>query len=415
MKHRSVATIAIVLLLIAAFSRQAVAGGEYVGQFDKVLAPNVEEFERVVFKHDINGQFSLLGGFGRSTHFTYGQLLDPRTCHSTILAVLAESGEKDPVILVDANQDNRIMADERFAMKRGKEDNPFLWYADVVVAVKDSYFTGSRLYVRYFKSIQAEEMGPNDRLVTQSTEAMARGSVDVNGRKVLVQFALPAGEKKVDPQSGWVGMDTDGNGEVDMDNLSPEATKAGSEPAVFRVGEMYLSAKKADLSKNQIVLREHSAKEYKRIELAIGREFPDFGFSDFNGRKHKLSEFRGKYVLLDVWGFWCGPCRRELPYIKEAYRRYKSRNLEVVGINTDEDFTVDSMNKSLKQNNMTWTQAKFDSVVELLRIQLQITSFPTTFLISPEGKILSMGRAERDEPDLRGKDLLETLDEILPE
>jgi hypothetical protein len=63
---------------------------------------------------------------------------------------------------------------------------------------------------------------------------------------------------------------------------------------------------------------------------------------------------------------------------------------------------------------MNWTQAQFKSVLELIRQGFRIESFPTTFLISPEGKILSMSRSDRDELNLRGKDLLTTLDEILP-
>ena len=234
------------------------------------------------------------------------------------------------------------------------------------------------------------------------------------GRKVIVQYALPAGEKKVNPQQGWLGVDIDGDGAIDMDNLSPEAARADAEAVVFRVGDTYLSTKKADVSKNQIVMRENDAKDYKRFELSMGKLFPEFNFIDFEGKKRKISEFRGKYVLLDIWGFWCGPCRKELPYIREAHKRFQGRNLEIVGLNTDEDFTIESMKKGLKDSGMTWTNAKFASVVDFLRVNLRITSFPTTFLISPEGKILSMSRQERDEPDLRGKDLLDSLDEVLP-
>jgi len=86
----------------------------------------------------------------------------------------------------------------------------------------------------------------------------------------------------------------------------------------------------------------------------------------------------------------------------------------VLGLNTDADYTVESMKKALRDSGMIWTQAKFESVIDFVRIGLRVHSFPTTFLISPEGKILSMSRSERKEPDLRGSDLLDTLDEILP-
>jgi peroxiredoxin len=161
-------------------------------------------------------------------------------------------------------------------------------------------------------------------------------------------------------------------------------------------------------------MREHEPKDYRRLELAVGKEFPDFSFTDFNNKKRKFSEFRGKYILLDVWGFWCPPCRTELPYIRESFRRFGNRNLEVVGLNTDPG-PPDQVKKIMSDNGMNWTQGQLTSVFDLINKELRIESFPSTFLIAPDGKILSMSRHLRGEPDLRGKDLIETLDEILPQ
>jgi thiol-disulfide isomerase/thioredoxin len=389
-------------------------GAEYIGQFDKSLVANVEEFERVILKRDAADKWAGLGSFASSANFSSGRFSNPQTGQFSVFALLVENGNDTPVIFADVNDDSKLTSDEKFPLVQEKKDNPFLWTTTIPIGLKEGFFSSCPIFVRYFKSIQTEKMATGDRLVTQSTEVMARGSVDVKGRKVIVQYALPAGEKKVNPQQGWVGVDIDGDGAVDMDNLSPEAARADAEAVVFKVGDTYLSTKKADVSKNQIIMREHEAKEYKRFELGMGKLFPEFNFTDFEGKKRKISDFRGKYVLLDIWGFWCGPCRKELPYIREAHKRFQGRNLEIVGLNTDEDFTIESMKKGLKDSGMTWTNAKFDSVVDFLRVNLRITSFPTTFLISPEGKILSMSRQERDEPDLRGKDLLESLDEVLP-
>ena len=95
------------------------------------------------------------------------------------------------------------------------------------------------------------------------------------------------------------------------------------------------------------------------------------------------------------------------------HRRFGARNLEVVGLNTD-PFPPDQIKKIMSQNGMTWTQAQLPSIFNLINKDLRIESFPTTFLIAPDGKILSMSRHLRGEPDLRGEDLLETLDGILP-
>ncbi len=412
----SITALFIVLFPALSLTFAAPAGGtEYIGQFEKSLAANVEEFERVILKRDSGDAWKALGSFDSSARFSSGQFSHPQTGKFSVAALLVEDGDEDPVIFADINDDRKLTPDEKFILTQEKKDNPYLWTATIPLLAKDGFFSSCPIFVRYFKSVQTEKMSTGDRLITQSTEVMARGSVDVKGRKVLVQYALPVGAKKVNSQEGWLGVDIDGDGTIDMDNLSPEAAKADAESVVFKVGDTYLSTKKADVSKNQIVMREHEAKDYKRVELGMGKQFPEFNFTDFEGKKRKITDFRGKYVLLDIWGFWCPPCRKELPYIREAHRRFQSRNLEIIGLNTDPDFTIESMRKGLNDNGMKWTNAKFDSVVDFLRVNLRITSFPTTFLISPEGKILSMSRQERDEPDLRGEDLLKSLDEALPD
>ena len=411
----------LVSLLVVVFTASsftlpaAPVDAEYIGQFDKALVVNAEEFEQVVLKDTGAAPWASLGSFESSTHFTSSKVLHPRTGNVSVMVLLVETEDEDPIIFADVNGDKKITADEKFLLKQEKADNPFLWGVTIPLAETEGFFSSYPIFVRYFKSIKVEKMTPGDRLITQTTEVMARGSVDVKGSKVTVQYALPAGQKKVNPQVGWLGVDSDGDGNIDMDNLSPEAARADAESVVFRVGDTYLSTKKADVSKNQITLREHEAKDYKRLEVGIGKPFPDFSFTDFDNKKRTIAEYRGKYILLDIWGFWCPPCRKELPYIREAHKRFKGKNLEIIGLNTDSDFTISSMKKALNENGMIWTNAKLDSVAEFLSINLRISSYPTTFLISPEGKILSMSRQERDEPDLRGEDPLESLDEVLPD
>lgn len=406
--------LAIVLLFGA--TAQAFAGDEkeYTGQFETALAANVEDFERVVFKYVSADKIKGETAFSKTAHLSTTRLYSPQTGKFSVLALLAEEKNETPQIFVDLNDDNQFGTDEKFALKQAEEDNPYIFSTTVYLPVKDNFFTSSALFLRYFKTFKTEKMTANDRLLTQSTEILARGKVEVGGKKVLVQYAYSFEDKTINPQIGWLGIDTNEDGEIDMDSLSPEAAKAARETVVFRVGQSYFSTKKADLKKNQIVLREHEAKDYKRLELGLGKQFPEFEFTDFGGKKRKFSEYRGKYILLDIWGFWCPPCRKELPYLREAAKRFQARNLELLGLNTDDELPLDQIKKTLDENEMRWTQAKFESVNDLINFQLRIESFPTTFLISPEGKILSMSRSERGEPDLRGADLLDTLDEILP-
>lgn len=412
---RLVPTFFLVLVVLSASRFVSASGGaEYVGQFEPNLVANKEETEQVVLKSvskdKINGQLTLAD----NAHLAAARIMDPRTQNYTILALLVEQRGELPTIYVDIDGDNTLGPDEKYMLKPGANDNPYIWEGTAELKIKEGFFKICPIFIQYFKSYKTDKMGPEDRLIMQSTEIMARGRVDVQGKKLLVQYAYNGDKNKINPQAGYLGVDMDENGDVDMGNMSPESTKANDEMVVFRTGNIYFSTKKVDIGKNQIVLSEREAKDYKRQEIYINKEFPDFSFTDFDGKKHKFSEFRGKFVLLDVWGFWCGPCRKELPYIREANRRFGARNFVVVGLNTDEDYTVDSMKKGLRDSEMTWTQAQFTSVAGFLREGLRVNSFPTTFLISPEGKVLSIGRTDRDEPDLRGRDLLDSLDKVLP-
>lgn len=402
------------LLLTCLFFLQAStsSAADFTGQFDKKLVPNIEDHEKIFFSYVMSSTLKLGAPLPESAYITSSRIANP-ALGSGHKAMLVEEKDKSPVIFIDLNDDNAISDNEKFTLKEEIKDNPYLWNTTVILPVKSGFISECPVFIRYFKNTKYGKMTEAERLITQSTEAFLRGSINANGKNIKVQFAYDFENKEVDAQKGWVGVDTDRDGEIDMDELSPEAAKADDEKVVFRVGDLYISPKKADLDKNLIVFQENKAKDYKRVEFAVGKIMPDFQFKDLSGKKRSLSEFRGKYVILDVWGFWCPPCRTELPYLREAYKRYKSRGLEIVGLNTD-TYTVDSINKALKENNMTWTQAQFESVGKMLSEEFRISSFPTTFLLSPEGKILSMSRSTRDELDLRGKDLLTTLDEVLP-
>ncbi len=414
MKEHLPKSVFIILLTLIACLRGFAADGEYTGQFDTALVANTERLTRVILKSVTIQQLKGKMSVSEDAHLAAARLADPRTQNFSILALLVEEHGEDPFIFIDLNADNILNDDEKVILKRVEKDNPYQWQASVDIKLPDGMFKSLPMVVRYLRTYKTDKMGPEDRLVMQSTEVMARAHVNVSGKDVIFQYTYDADKKKIDPLNGWLGVDTDGNGQVDIDDLSAESTKANDETVVFRAGDVYVSTKKADIGKNQVIVRQHQAKDYKRVELWAGKDFPQFSFTDFDGKKHTINDYRGKYVLLDIWGLWCPACRDELPYLREANRRFQSRGLVVLGLNTDEDYTIDSMKSSLAKAGMTWTHAQYTSVADFLRVGLRIHSFPTTFLISPEGKILSMNRVERDESSLRGRSLLETLDGVLP-
>jgi thiol-disulfide isomerase/thioredoxin len=139
-------------------------------------------------------------------------------------------------------------------------------------------------------------------------------------------------------------------------------------------------------------------------ERELGRQVADFGFVDLEGRPRHLSEFNGRYVLLDFWGAWCGPCRRETPFLKQAYARYRPQGLEIIGLNTDSDENV--LREYMRAQGVDWTQAKLESIKDVVYGRFRVRQFPTTLLLDRQRRIVAT-------EGLRGSQLLKTLDSFL--
>ncbi len=135
--------------------------------------------------------------------------------------------------------------------------------------------------------------------------------------------------------------------------------------------------------------------EYNKVG-AVGTNAMDFTQNDVNGKAVSLSQFRGKYVLIDFWASWCHPCREENPNVVAAYKKFSPKNFTVLGVSLDRD--RDAWMKAIDKDGLAWTQVSdlqfwSNEVATLYRVQ----GIPQNFLIDPNGKII--GR------NLRGAEL----------
>ncbi|MDR0547025.1 MAG: TlpA family protein disulfide reductase, partial [Dysgonamonadaceae bacterium] len=141
-----------------------------------------------------------------------------------------------------------------------------------------------------------------------------------------------------------------------------------------------------------------------RTSTAIGSPAPDFTQNDVNGNPISLSDFKGKYLLIDFWASWCGPCRQENPNLVRAYQLYKDKNFEILGVSLDQR-DAKAWKNAIERDQLTWPQVSDlkgwqNEVAQMYRI----SQIPQNLLLNPEGIIIAK--------NLRGSELQKQLSKI---
>jgi peroxiredoxin len=184
--------------------------------------------------------------------------------------------------------------------------------------------------------------------------------------------------------AGRVVFDLSGDGKLDLSRSSPE---------VFRASERFVRLGDKDyeflIDRNgdKLQLKPLPEKLPETQLLRPGYMPPDFTFQDLEGKTHRLSEYRGKVVLLDFWMINCGWCQVGIPTMVDAYRRLHGMGLEIIGINGED--AESPLRSFLAEKNMTWPQTIQDKDDGPIHKLYRVGSFPAYYLIGRDGKLAS--------------------------
>jgi peroxiredoxin len=125
-------------------------------------------------------------------------------------------------------------------------------------------------------------------------------------------------------------------------------------------------------------------------KTAIGNVAPEFVQNDTLGNPIALSSFRGKYVLVDFWASWCGPCRRENPMVVKAFQQFQAKGFTIVGVSLDQPGAKEKWMDAIHKDALTWTHVSDLKYWENeVAKQYGIRAIPQNFLLDPSGKIIA--------------------------
>ena len=140
------------------------------------------------------------------------------------------------------------------------------------------------------------------------------------------------------------------------------------------------------------------ARAQQREDLKPGDPSPDFKYEDMNGKIRSLSEYRGKYVLIDCWASWCAPCRAQAPHMKKIMRKFRKKN--IVFVMLSQDYSREDWLRAIKEEQLGGVHLIVDRKDISFYVKYRIEQIPRYILIDKEGKIVNADLPLPSDPEM---------------
>ena len=181
------------------------------------------------------------------------------------------------------------------------------------------------------------------------------------------------------------------------DSLAESATRAGDFKAAREVYEILLTRF------SDPELRVKVRDDLARLDM-VGKPAPSMIVKDLKGETLRLTDLKGKYVLIDFWATWCAPCVDETPKLQNLYDEYHAKGFEIVGVSLDD--SLQPLNDFLKTRKIPWPQVHNTTCGSDLLAKFDVSTIPASFLVGPDGTVVRLA--------LRGDSLAKFLKANLP-